>query len=444
MAEPQTNLAVDGQEFAIADINSLGSVAGLAEDRVFSEWLRLSPFDGANTYKTILPYGFLAIEGLTPGNPTNYGTVQPTGSANGSVNVFPFRAVVGSRTSVGTSVLANWRDIRTAIFTGASAFSQTIALASNASGNPRWDLIYATVSVDTASGTQTRRVKSPTTGVVTSGTQTTALVNTVTVTVLQGTPGATPAIPALPSDSGSLYNIALAAVRVPNGFGAGTTIVNADIRDQVKISALQSPTTGVMRIRAASGNNDQAGTYDTDALGPGVWIPASAGQRPGPFLPPGLVGGEMVLVEVDLTMSAHPSHAVGSVVDDTIDWRSRFILAIGQGTSVSIAFGNDPTGGTGAVSQFPFPAQNALSQAAAGAIYDIQLSSTFRHADSPIANANPVWQYSGNGSNGMANGAQVALYVLSTDGVLRWWNNGTPSARRLFFWIMATASFPNT
>lgn len=412
---------MDGQEVAVADFNLLGSVAGLADDRVFAEWLRTIVFDGANTYKTILPYGTLQIEGLTPGTAVNFGTVQPTGSANGSVNVFPFRAVVGSRTSVGTSPALNWSDIRTALFTGAATLSQTLALAANSSGNPRWDLIYATVSVDTPSGTQTRRVKTPSTGVVTAQTVTTQLLNPVTVGQTQGTPGATPTIPALPSDSGGNYFIALAAVRVPNGFNSSTTIVNADIRDQVAISALQSPTTGVGRICPASGNNDQAGTYATDLSGPGAWAAGTAGQRPGVFLPPGLVGGEERVILIDANNSSHPSHANGSVVDDTIDWRNRFTRVEGQARTSTELFACDPSAGTTALPNF---ALTALS-----AVY----SNTFKADAGLVAGASTLATY---------NTGAFGLYVLASDGKLRWFTNGSV-ANRFFLWIKASTIFPN-
>jgi hypothetical protein len=448
MSEPQWNAAVDGQEFDIAAANMLGQVSGLADDRVLAEILRLTPFDGANTYKTILPYGSLPIEGAGPATPNN-GTVQPSGSANGSILVQPFRAVVGSRVAAATNALQNWRDIRSSVFVGPNALAQTIALAPNASGQPRWDLVYATLTVDVPSLGTTKRIKPPSGSAVNVTTVTTALLNPVVVSVLAGAPGAVPAIPALPLDGSRSYNIAIAAVRVPAGFGAGSTVVTADIRDQVAIASLQSPTLGAPRIRPATGNTDQKGTYGpTNAAGPGYWNPATSGQRPGVFMPPGMMGGDQVLVAVDVTDPANPSHHAGDVVDDSIDWRNRITkvyAAIGGNGVVSFKFAMDNTAnpGTGSGSRFPTTMSVTGNSWGTSPAF-MQLSNTFGPDAALVAGAATLFGHSSTGASGdMPSGAQIGLYVSMADGVLRWFNNGTASTSRFFFWVEATGSFPN-
>lgn len=435
MAENQFNAAVDGQEFAIGDANALGVTAGLADDRLLAELLRLPNFDGTSVYKTILPYS----QGvLTPGASIVLpGTVQPTGSANGSINVMPFRAVVGSRVTAASNPLAAWRDIRSSVSVGASALAQTFALSPNSSGNPRWDLVYASVTVDLPSGGQVRRVKNPSTGAITAPVETTYLANPVTVTVLTGTPGATPSIPSLPDDSGGVYNIAIAAVRVVNGFNSTHTVLTPDIRDQVAVSPGQSPTMGTTRMMPASGNNDQSGTYTSDTAGPGVWTASSSGQRPGPFLPPSMVGVESRTAIVDLFTTAHPSHSSGSIVDASIDWRNRFVRVTAVASPNK--FPNDPTAGVNTV---PQSTQGQMRELVGTQISDYQVGNTFVGDGKLVSSRATVVIMTQD--IGLPSGAIVGIYVDSTSGNLLWFNNGTATNLRYFFWIEATAQLPNT
>ena len=57
MADVLTWPTQDGQEFQQGDMQTLSTVAGLADDRTLAEILRLAPYDGTNLYKTVLPYG---------------------------------------------------------------------------------------------------------------------------------------------------------------------------------------------------------------------------------------------------------------------------------------------------------------------------------------------------------------------------------------------------
>ncbi len=136
MAEPIYQHELDGQEVEQEDINLLGRTGGLADDRVLAELLRLAPFDGTNTAKAILPFALRAADS---------GTVVPNG-ATGSVRILPFRAIIGSRTSIATDPLAAWRDIRSSVYsqtTGSGALGAAAAFAPNTTTTPRWDLVYA-------------------------------------------------------------------------------------------------------------------------------------------------------------------------------------------------------------------------------------------------------------------------------------------------------------
>lgn len=447
MAQDQMNIVVDGQEVAIDDWNTLGTIAGLADDRTFSELLRIPPYDGTNVYRTILPYS----QNLAAATIIAAGTIQPTSSANGSVLIYPFRAVIGSRVAVGSSPSLNWYDIRTAVYTSVSGFTATMAIAPNSSGQPRWDLFCAAVAIDVPLGAGVRRIKDASTDNVTSAAETTRLGTSVGVTIIQGTASATPSIPTPPADSaigggGTIYYVPIAAVRVPNGFGSTSTVLSGDIRDVVSISPSQSPTMGTARLMPANGNNDQTGVYATDPYGPGLWVPTSGGQRPGVFMPPSWVGKEERIGEVDVVNPSHQSHTNGAIVDSSIDWRGRIIkvTSVSTNSGGGQKFANDPTG---SVLRTPFALQGQFNGYGVGLGdtlgADIQVGNSFASDATLVAGSSTVWSYTGFSGNGINSGAVVGLYVSQADGILRWYNNATASNSRWFFWIEATSQFPN-
>ncbi len=136
-----------GQEVQISDLNAMGQAASAADDQALAELLRLPWGSGSGANKFILPFAVHNIPGAIAWDQTP--TVVPYG-ASGSVAIYPFRAVVGSRTAPGTSLSLAWADIRTAFFAGSAPGipSVTVSLAANSSGSTRWDLVYAAVSVD--------------------------------------------------------------------------------------------------------------------------------------------------------------------------------------------------------------------------------------------------------------------------------------------------------
>ena len=447
MAQDQVNAPIDGQEVAIGDYNYLGSIAGLADDRVFAELLRMPGFDGTNTYATILPYAPNTVVpiGLKPG------TVQPSGHADGSVAIYPFRAVVGSRTAVGTIPKQNWWDIRSAVWTSATGASGSVVISPNPAGQPRWDFICATLTIDAPSGNQVRRIKNASSGAIAAALESTVLQTLAGVTTVTGAPSSTPAIPATPVNAalpggGMIYYVPIAAVRVPSGFTSTSTVLSGDVRDLVPIAPGQSPTMGTGRMWPATGNNDIGGVYATDPAGPGFWNPATGGQRPGVFAPPSWVGKEERIALVDVVTAAHPSHANGAVIDSSIDWRNRIVRVMSVSTSSGGGqkFACDATGST---SRTPLAQQGQFTGAGFGLGItlgsDIQCGNSFVADASLVAGGSTVWSYQGSSTNGINNGAVVGLYVSQSDGLLRWYNNATASNSRWFLWIEATAQFPN-
>lgn len=433
MAEAQYQNTVNGQEVQQADLNLLGTTAGLADDRVLAELLRLPPYDGTNVYKAIIPY---AVKGpiLTGGSVgvSNTGTVGPSGSADGKILIRPFRGIVGSRVAAGTNAIINWRDIRSAIFIGSStSLTALISLAANSSGNARWDLVYATVTVDTTTPTVTRKIKDPSSGAVSSTPVSVTVVSTIAVTVLAGTPSGTPVIPTLPADSGNTYNIPLAAVAVPNGFSATSSVGALDIRDYVnggpgvaRIADL-SGATGTLRARPANGNNDGQGTYRTNF----EWNPASSIPRPAMFLPPSFVGAELVWIELDLFNTGAYSHPTGSVVDSSMDWRNRFTIAF---SAVAGAGGSNfaPAGAiVGTADGYPSNPHSAINS------QGFQIGNTM--------GLTRVVYYGDHSTDGFITaGASVTLAASASTGELVITITGTPQCG-IWLAVLASPQYPN-
>ncbi|MDB4992597.1 MAG: hypothetical protein JWM74_29 [Myxococcaceae bacterium] len=296
----------NGQSVLKDDLNVLGEASSLADDRVFAEMFRMQPYDGSTVRKGVLPYRHAAS--------ANAALVAANG-ASGSVLVNPFRAFVGTRTAVATDAKLNLRDVRSALSVGSTTLAQTVAIGANASGNPRWDLVYAAVAVDANSASVSRKVKDPTTKAISAATLVTTLETTVTLGVVAGTAAASPVWPTIPADSGGTYYVPLAHVRVPTGFGASSTVLATDI-------AIVAPCLGM-----------------SDAVGGSVSPPTEAvalptakqqswgstGTRPGRFMPSSMTGKKELLLYLDLydASSTNWSHASGDTLDSR-DWRGRF------------------------------------------------------------------------------------------------------------------------
>lgn len=297
--EKKFQLSNNGQQVQQDDINLLGETAGLADDRVLAELFRLSPRSGSTISRGIIPY--------THQTSATSPLVGPNG-ASGSVIVRPFRAFIGSRTEEVDEARENWRDIRSALLVaeGDTSLTQSLSISANASGNPRWDLVLAAVAVDANSATVTRKVKDPTTKVIASASVVTTKVCTVTLSVVTGTPGATPAFPATPSDSGGTYYIPLCYIKVPNGFGASSTVSNYDILLNAPVLSLSSAT-GAMVLEVANQS------YVPTASLRDFW---SGTSRPTAYMPSTLHGGTSLLVNLIATLSN------GTVLDSR-DWRGR-------------------------------------------------------------------------------------------------------------------------
>lgn len=426
---------VNGQSVLEDDLNVLGESSALADDRVFAELLRLAPYDGVTVSRGVLPYATDAF-------------VVPNG-ASGSVLVNPFRSFIGSRTAVATDGKANLRDVRSTIAVGAAALTQPVSISANASGDPRWDLLYAAVAVDANSASVTRKVKDPTTKVIAGASLVTTLETTVELDLVVGTPGATPAFPTLPTDSGGIYYIAIAYVRVPDGFGAATTVLPQDINEVAPVLSL-ARAMGVATVRPANQHHVAGGTAISSAgtsTGNGVlaWD-GTAGARPGLYMPPSMNGAEQIITILDLAdaSSANWSHQTGDVVDDSVDWRNRFFRWAAQ------AADNDtPVPWKQGAGSTPVPAAIVSPNpgvAMLGTWCDqIGLGQSFMNDDAIAATHAhvAVLASAGNVPNTvMVAGTIIDLYVDLTTGKLHVKVTGVPRCS-VFFWIEASAPYGN-
>lgn len=425
-------LDTNGRELEQADVTALGDSAGRADDRVFAELLRMTPFVSDAPRKGILPYN--RDFALSP-----FGVVIPGTAGARQVNVQPFRAFVGSRVVAASGAKTNWRDIRSGLplSDGDTSLTRAVALAANSSGNPRWDIVYAAVSIDVPV-TGTRLRKDPTTvpPVVSPGTYVTKTQTTVSIGVVQGTPGASPAVPSTPSDAAGTYYIPLAAVRVASG---QVTFTANDIWDRSDVLHL-SPSTGAAIVHPANGISSPLGHL----LAFNIPWPAS-GARPGPFMPAGMSGCDTIFFGLQLAVAQPQSAVDQTVIDDSRDWRNRIFKWQAYASSGAVAC--DSTGTTGALLT-PDGGYSDVNVNKWGINEMCGMGQTmYGNAGGDIANTDSeanICVLSPAKLSVMGASSKVRVYVdrSLSSGSMRIGITGTPNVN-IFLWIEASAPMPN-
>jgi hypothetical protein len=285
---------LNGAEVEQADINLMSDAGGLADDHVLAELLRLAPFSSNSVAKAILPFGSAA-------------TVVPAG-ATGSVNVNPFRAIVGTRdTAANIGPARNWNDLRSAIFTGPNALAAQQPFQANTTAQARWDLVYAQLQVDAPGQQVSRYRKDPSTEQVAVVQVAKSLVQSIAIAVLAGQPGG--AKPSLPPDGGGTFFFPLANVRIPANFGPMSTVAPTDIEELAPYAPL-APTTGASILVPANHQYKEGGSVLSSAAF--AW--GSGGPRPGPVMPPTMSGceGRLIAIDAQAAASANWSHSLGA------------------------------------------------------------------------------------------------------------------------------------
>lgn len=450
--EPQQQQTQNGQELQTTDVNALGAVSALADDHVLAELLRMAPYVSGTAAKMILPYGTDA-EYL-------HDTVAATGSADGSVNIWPFRAIVGSRTAPATDALASWRDIRSGVWVGGkgswsatppTALFVSQLIAANVSGQARWDLIYAIISPDASQAAVPRAVKSPVNGSVTTPSVVVQLSTTVTLGYTQGAPSASPILPSLPSDGGGSYYIPLAYVAVPNGFSAISTVLPWQIYTVAPCPIGLSKGLGGVNAGPANQQNAANGqVVNSSSLA--TWantVTASVSGRPDTFLPPSMVGAEMLFGAIDLSgaNSALWSHQSLTIVDSSRDWRNRFFSTKWQAQQGSGSGGHFAWDhGTGATAFIPTWSPDAVATHPQAGYQFEGFGQSFKQDSLNLPGAPPascsVAAFVGNSQLTLL-GTGVALYVNGSTGNLHIYINGTAANCLLFFWLQASRPYAN-
>lgn len=447
MSGPRYLHSVDGQEVQESDVNLIAAEAARAEDWVLAELLRLPALNGTTVSKAIIPSG-------TYGSRTQ---LMAANGASGSVLLSPFRAVVGSRTALGavttdptgdpTTMLA-WRDGRSSVYAisdNGTTFGHAVPFTANASGNPRWDLVYVALTVDANAAADTRFVKGPsaTTGTATSIVD--RIVQSTSINVLAGTPGATPALPTLPADNlaGGVFNIAIGFVWIPTGFGGASTVLPNNIAITAPMVPLASQT-GVVSCGPASATTPNGGD---PAVMTTTW--GTAGARPDWMVASDMVGGVERFVMIDANAST-PSIVDTGLVDQSIDWRKRmFVTHIQVGTAVfaSNSAGTHPVTPGNQVSQqvttntyLAYGANNVISFGQSFVVDDNDIFGITTRNGMFVASITNNWPAGKYNCTAIAGGTALGLYVDNTTGrLLCYVKNPVAIAARVFFWIKATA-----
>lgn len=323
--ENRNQFAVDGQELEQDDVQAIIDNAAFADDHVFAELLRMLPAFTSTPSRGIMPWAFSGFAGGSL--PT--ALISPNG-ASGSVLVSPFRAFIGSRTLVGTDAKLNLRDIRSAlsVAAGSTSLTQVMSFAANSSGNPRWDLICAAVAIDANATTETRYVKDTTDDDATPQTVVTQVATTVTLQVVAGTAAASPVPPAAPADASGIYYIPLAYVRVPNGFGATSTVLTTDIATIAPLVGLNAKASGAgIAFEPIDSVSTGLLLAATSNAGWKAW--GSTGTRPPAIMPSTARGGFSKEIAIDLSASGSSiAPTNNSAIDTSRDWRNRRFLIL--------------------------------------------------------------------------------------------------------------------
>lgn len=442
MSGPRYRHSIDGQSVDEEDFNLIGEVAAKSEDWVIAEMVRLAPFTNTSAVaRAVLPY---YTSGLT-------GAPQLVQAGTGVVNIFPFRAVVGPRIAANASLPSPdpaletaaqlaWKDVRSAVFAsnngtslGAVGTSVGVTLASNASGNPRWDLVYAALTVDANSNTANIFVKAPGANVGAPTSISRSITQTLTLGVVQGTPAGAPTYPAAPADSATTFYIPLAYVLISNGFSTGVTaIANGKIFPVAPIVSLVNSGFAVAGACGADKSLLDTNNFATYAN----W--GAGATRPAFFMSPMMgVGGKSLLVSLDAVGAAATWNIPDAgVLDQSIDWRRRvFLSTLVFDASASVVFAFN--GATNAI-----PGQNMVL-----ANTLVQPGQSFLSDDNAVLgittrNGAVVVRVNNTLSANWTAATVAAVYVDMTTGALKVYGTGTP-ARRAFIWIQASGQMDN-
>lgn len=302
----------DGQGLATPDLQRPCDVAGSADDRV------LDVLATPNlVQKGLVPLGSAANPRLLAIPSTN--ALSPAG-VNGAVRLMPCELVAGSPSDVQTVALA--ANLKSPL--------DTPAIASNTSGSTRYDLVYATVN-RAVSVTGTRKIKSATDGSLSSQSINLADAAAVALSVNQGfltgaTPptnaqilAATPADTAPSSSTFGSFNFPVGYVTVANGYASGTTLFQDSSGGSTYITQCwQGAYVHHQRVRGPRPASIYYGSANERASTSVLANGFQGGERWGGGL-------AQFFAHFKVLPTTGTTVGTGFVVDNTIDWRHRFV-----------------------------------------------------------------------------------------------------------------------
>ena len=415
--EKRYNHTVNGQGVYEADLNAMGEAGALADDRILAELIKLG--HGATC---IIPTGHYVDGtygmGLCPGC-----VVHP---AEGGIKISPFRALIGPTADYLVNPYEHWRGVRSRVYPG----YLTKGLNPNSSGAVRWDLVYAKLMPDQPSATESRKVKSPSDGSISTQTISPYLTTTVSIAAVTGTGSD---LPSLPTPSAGEYLIPLAYVRVPAGFNNSTVLDPEDIWDVAPTMEIDA-STGAVALKPATCQFTPAG--GVNKIGNQTYS-AVDGSRPTVYMPPSMSGGTSRLIAIDLA-SAVVSHANGDVIDESLEWRDRLFKwsVFAHATADTPAFPWEAPISVSEDKIVPSAINGATGSTAAQGL-----------GQSLFTDASPnrvVLHLNNTKLSALGAGNEITLYVsgTGTDEKLRIGITGTPAVK-LFIWLDATGKFTN-
>jgi len=280
-----------GASARASDVQAIADVAALADDRA----LEILVTPGA-TPKKVIPLS----EETASLNPRLLVVGQDIdgGVANAKVRVRPCfydAGVSGAPYTIGLS-------------TSSKANQDSPAFGNNSSGSTRYDLLYATISYGTPTTVSVRQ--KPTAGTApVSALLTVQNDMLITLGIVPNVASGNP-LASLPADSGSgkaaVYNFGLAMVAIANGFSGGAI-------NQASITPLWN---GGWIQRQRIQNNLTASLYA-----------GAANEKPTTPVTDRFGAFRKMFAHMKVLSTTPTSSASGVIVDNSIDWRRRLILA---------------------------------------------------------------------------------------------------------------------
>lgn len=421
--EQQFIITIPGQEVEVPDINGISANAALAVERALAELLRMGKLS-----RGIIPWGTDASDIGNRGAPAApAGVIRPSGSSDASVQIYNFRAVLAA-SAIPNIDIERWQGNRSAIFDGRLVTvvgPPGVFLQFAEATNNRYDLVYAKLDINVPDAPEIRYVKDASEAITAVSVSKTISTN-ITVGIVLGVEGATPAAPALPVDSGSSYYLLIGYVFLPAGHTLMTAIPPGNITEAF-VALPIAPSAGVANIRPATLNLTAS---DSPAVG----------LRARGYISPSVVGGETRILALAHDDGPRNLSAGANIVDDSIDWRNRlFKVSVSVSSSVH-------TDGSG----LPWLTGNSNWVADGYVPIPYQTMGQSFHANPAVsghagaANMAVICQLDNVSFPGHAFGVQSILICVSMlDGKLYAIDSTTGFSGNFILWIEATGYYPN-